>query len=146
MMNDDKKLRLPRPSITVVQGDGCDFYRTINGRGDPFGVIVKLDGYYTFITDCRMDARAMRMVADIVEHLNVGTLADNYYAYENERELKSNTQFTREEPEEKARTIAKAEMPEVDPIIDPSSLAGTWPGGDDDGFEDSIDKLRHPER
>ena len=34
----------------------------------------------------------------------------------------------------------------VDPIIDPSSLAGTWPGGDDDGFEDSIDKLRHPER
>ena len=47
---------------------------------------------------------------------------------------------------EKARTIAKAEMPEVDPIIDPSSLAGTWPGEDDDGFEESIDKLRHPER
>jgi len=40
----------------------------------------------------------------------------------------------------------KAESQGVDPIIDPSSLAGTWPGEDDDGFEESIDKLRHPER
>jgi len=31
-------------------------------------------------------------------------------------------------------------------MTNPSSLAGTWPGEDDDGFEESIDKLRHPER
>jgi len=27
-----------------------------------------------------------------------------------------------------------------------ASLAGTWPGEPDDGFEESIDELRHPER
>jgi hypothetical protein len=33
----------------------------------------------------------------------------------------------------------------VQPVHDISSLYGTWPGEDDDGFEDLIEELRHPE-
>lgn len=32
------------------------------------------------------------------------------------------------------------------PCADPGTYFGTWPGAMDDGFEDLIDTLRHPER
>lgn len=32
----------------------------------------------------------------------------------------------------------------VAPVADVKYLYGTWPGDDDDGFEDAIDALRHP--
>lgn len=32
----------------------------------------------------------------------------------------------------------------VKPIANIESLFGTWPGDDDDGFEEAIDELRHP--
>ena len=38
--------------------------------------------------------------------------------------------------------IAKAQN--VKPILDVRVLFGTWPGEVDDGFEESIDELRHP--
>ena len=31
-------------------------------------------------------------------------------------------------------------------MTDVSALFGTWPGEEDDGFEEMIDELRHPER
>ncbi|MCY4244736.1 MAG: hypothetical protein OXE47_05385 [Gammaproteobacteria bacterium] len=34
----------------------------------------------------------------------------------------------------------------VKPIKDVRELFGTWPGEPDDGFEEMIDRLRHPER
>ncbi|MDD5540465.1 MAG: hypothetical protein PHG61_07235 [Candidatus Marinimicrobia bacterium] len=34
----------------------------------------------------------------------------------------------------------------VKPVADVTTLAGTWPGEMDDGFEDEVDKLRHGER
>ena len=34
----------------------------------------------------------------------------------------------------------------AEPGATPESLAGTWPGEVDDGFENDIDELRHPER
>ncbi len=38
--------------------------------------------------------------------------------------------------------LAKAQN--VQPIVDVRALFGTWPGKVDDGFEESIDELRHP--
>ncbi len=32
----------------------------------------------------------------------------------------------------------------VEPLSDVEELSGTWPGDDDDGFEEAIDALRHP--
>ena len=37
-----------------------------------------------------------------------------------------------------------AESQHVQPLPDARALFGTWPGEDDDGFEASIDELRHP--
>ena len=34
----------------------------------------------------------------------------------------------------------------VQPQTNVRALFGTWPGEEDDGFEEMIDKLRHPER
>lgn len=36
-----------------------------------------------------------------------------------------------------------AQAQNVQPMMDVSALFGTWPGEMDDGFEDSIDDLRH---
>lgn len=42
-------------------------------------------------------------------------------------------------------TLAElAESQHVQPLADAGALFGTWPGEDDDGFEASIDELRHP--
>lgn len=38
------------------------------------------------------------------------------------------------------------EEQQVSPIEDLSEITGTWPGEIDDGFEELIDRLRHPER
>lgn len=35
-------------------------------------------------------------------------------------------------------------MQNVEPVADIKDLYGTWPGDDDDGFEDAIEALRHP--
>ena len=32
----------------------------------------------------------------------------------------------------------------VQPVYEVVELFGTWPGDDDDGFEEAIDALRHP--
>ena len=32
----------------------------------------------------------------------------------------------------------------VQPMTDVQALFGTWPGDEDDGFEETIDELRHP--
>ncbi len=32
----------------------------------------------------------------------------------------------------------------VQPMTDVKSLFGTWPGDEDDGFEATVDELRHP--
>ena len=37
-----------------------------------------------------------------------------------------------------------ARLQGVQPTTDVSSLFGTWPGEEDDGFEEMIDELRHP--
>ncbi|MCK4625412.1 MAG: hypothetical protein KAV00_08890 [Phycisphaerae bacterium] len=37
-----------------------------------------------------------------------------------------------------------AQSQHVQPMADVRSLFGTWPGEADDGFEASIDELRHP--
>ncbi len=37
-----------------------------------------------------------------------------------------------------------AQSQHVQPLADARALFGTWPGEDDDGFEASIDELRHP--
>lgn len=37
-----------------------------------------------------------------------------------------------------------AQSQHVQPLADARTLFGTWPGEDDDGFETSIDELRHP--
>ena len=38
-----------------------------------------------------------------------------------------------------------AELQNVRPIEDIRNLFGTWPGDVDDGFEEDINRLRHPE-
>jgi len=48
-----------------------------------------------------------------------------------------------------AYTNKDAECPhqfEVEAVASVKALFGTWPGESDDDFEESIDKLRHPER
>ncbi len=37
-----------------------------------------------------------------------------------------------------------AESQNVKPMKDVRTLFGTWPGEEDDGFEESINELRHP--
>ena len=37
-----------------------------------------------------------------------------------------------------------AESQNVKPMADVQALFGTWPGEEDDGFEEAIDELRHP--
>ena len=37
-----------------------------------------------------------------------------------------------------------AQAQHVRPMLDVRALFGTWPGEDDDGFERTIDELRHP--
>ena len=37
-----------------------------------------------------------------------------------------------------------AHSQDVQPLADVRSLFGTWPGEEDDGFEESINELRHP--
>jgi len=37
-----------------------------------------------------------------------------------------------------------AESQNVKPMADVRTLFGTWPGEEDDGFEETIDELRHP--
>jgi len=39
-----------------------------------------------------------------------------------------------------------ARLQGVQPMTDVSVLFGTWPGEEDDGFEEMIDELRHPEK
>ncbi len=36
-----------------------------------------------------------------------------------------------------------AESQYVKPMVDVRTLFGTWPGDDDNGFEEAIDELRH---
>ncbi|MCP4546632.1 MAG: hypothetical protein GY835_09235 [bacterium] len=36
-----------------------------------------------------------------------------------------------------------AQSQNVKPMVDVGALFGTWPGEEDDGFEEAIDELRH---